>query len=110
MTKEEKHVNMQSLVGKFLDQNNCIEFDPYLGPSVISTNDELYNYCCNLCHWYLQLLEMDDTDKAGDLTRVIPNCMNAIPLFCSHRRLSKCFVENIVYILKCEFLLSPFQR
>ena len=45
MTKEEKHVILQSLVGKFLDQtitlslthtsDNYIEFDPYLGPSVI---------------------------------------------------------------------------
>ena len=110
MTKEEKHVILQSLVAKFLDQNNFIEFDPYLGPSIISTSDGLYNYCCNLCHWYLQVLEMDDTAKAGDLTRVIPNCMNAIPLFFSHSRLSKYFVENIDYVLKCEFLLSPLQR
>ena len=83
LTKEEKHVILQSLVGKFLDQYNFVEFDPYLGLSAISTSDELYNYCCNLCHWYLQLLEMDDTAKAGDLTRVIPNCLNSIPLFFS---------------------------
>ena len=110
MTQEEKSVILQSLVGKFLDSNNFLEFDPYMGPSIISTSDELYNYCSNLCHWYLQVLEMDDTAKAGDITRVIPNCLNAIPLFFSHSRLSKYFVENIDYVLKCEFLLSPLQR
>ena len=77
---------------------------------MISTSDELYNYCCNLCHLYLQLLEKDDTAKAGDLTCVIPNCMNTIPLFFSNSQLSKYFVENINYILKCEILLSPLQR
>ena len=110
MTQEEKSCILYSLVSKFLENFNYLDFDAYMGPSITSTSDSVYNYCSNLCHWFLQVLEMDDTAKAGDITRVIPNCMNAIPLFFSHSRLSKYFVENIDYILKCEFLLSPLQR
>ena len=110
MTQEEKSSILHSLVSKFLQEFNFLEFDAYMGPSITSTSDAVYNYCTNMCHWYLQVLEMDDTAKAGDITRVVPNCMNAIPLFFSHSRLSKYFVENIDYILKCEFLLSPLQR
>ena len=37
------------------------------------TGDQLYNYCTNLCSWGLHLLEMDDTAKEGDISRIIPN-------------------------------------
>ena len=77
----------------------------------ISTEpDELYNYSLQLCHWYLQLLELSDTAKEGDMNRLILNCKYNLPFFYSHSKLSKYLVENIDFVLKCEYLLSPLQR
>lgn len=77
----------------------------------ISTEpDELYNYSLQLCHWYLQLLEVSDTTKEGDMNRLILNCKYNLPFFYSHSKLSKYLVENIDFVLKCEYLLSPLQR
>lgn len=110
MAREEKSELLHSMIYRFIECNGYLHFDINDGGLVSSTDDKLYNYCNNLCHWYMQLLEMDDTAKDGDVTRVLSNCMNAIPFFFSHSRLSKYFVENIDYILKCEHLLSPLQR
>ncbi|XP_056009759.1 uncharacterized protein LOC125652729 [Ostrea edulis] len=73
-------------------------------------DDVLFNYSLQLCHWYLHLLEMNDTAKEGDLNRVILNCQYSLPFFFSHSALSKYMVENIDYILKCQHFLSPLQR
>lgn len=110
MRIEEKCELLESAVSKFICQNGYLQFDLDGGATAETTDDELLNYCSNLCYWYLQILEMDDTAKDGDITRIIPNCMNVVPLFFSHSRLSKYFVENLDYILKCEHLLSPLQR
>ena len=50
--------------------------------------------------WYLQMLEMDDIARHGDIIRLILNCMSAIPFIFSHSRLSKYFVENIDFVPK----------
>lgn len=47
--------------------------EQYLEP-ILSEPDELYNYSLQLCHWYLQLLELSDTAKEGDMNRLILNC------------------------------------
>ncbi|XP_014667952.1 PREDICTED: uncharacterized protein LOC106809399 [Priapulus caudatus] len=72
--------------------------------------DNMFNYSMNLCHWALHLEELSDTAREGDIERVIPNAMCSLALFYSHSKLSKYFVENLDYILKCEHLLSPMQR
>ena len=110
MSIEEKKEILHLTVSNFLSHMKYLSFDLDNGSSLVNTSDQLYNYCTNYCHWYLQMLEMDDTAKHGDITRLIPNCMSAIPFFFSHSRLSKYFVENIDFVLKCEKLLSPLQR
>lgn len=72
--------------------------------------DELFNYSLQLCHWYLHLVELSDTAKEGDLHRLPISCKCNIPFFSSHSKLSKCFIENIDFVLQCEHLLSPLQR
>lgn len=52
----------------------------YLEP-ILSVPDELYNYSLQLCHWYLQLLELSDTAKEGDMNRLILNCKYNLPFF-----------------------------
>ena len=72
--------------------------------------DAMENYARNLCHWTLQLLEMHDTAKEGDVDRLILNCKCNIPLFYSHSKLSKYYVENLDFVLKAEHLSSPQMR
>ena len=86
--------------------NGNLEFivDPATHP------DRLLNYCTNLCHWALHVMELDDTACEGDLTRIVPNCMYSLPFFYSHSELSEYFVECIDYILKVEHTLPPLQR
>ena len=110
MSLEEKKTILYSTVSNFLSHMKYLAFDLNNGNSLVNTSDQLYNYCTNYCHWYLQMLEMDDTARHGDITRLVPNCMSAIPFFFSHSRLSKYFVENIDFVFKCEKLLSPLQR
>lgn len=50
------------------------------------------------------------TAKEGDLNRTILNCQYSLPFFFSHSKLSKYLVENINYVLKCKYLLSPLQK
>lgn len=35
-------------------------------PPVEPKQDRLFNYCSNLCHWALHLMQLDDTAKEGD--------------------------------------------
>ncbi|KAH3866094.1 hypothetical protein DPMN_029146 [Dreissena polymorpha] len=39
------------------------------------TDDTVYNYCCNLCHWYMHLMMFEDIVKEGDVARIIPCLM-----------------------------------
>lgn len=90
--------------------DNQIVLVPY---TTEKKSDELFNYSRQLCHWYMHLVEMNDTAKEGDLNRAILNCQYSLPFFFSHSTLSKYLpnlVENIDYILKCEHLLSPLRR
>jgi len=69
-------------------------------PEPAPAQDEVFTYCNNLCHWVLQIMQMSDTAKEADTSRVIPNLMANIPFFYSHSSLSKYFVECLDYILK----------
>jgi hypothetical protein len=73
-------------------------------------DDELYNYCVLLCHFYLHILEMHDTAKEGDIRRNVINCKYVLPFFYSHSKLSKYMVECINYVLQTEYFLSPLQK
>jgi hypothetical protein len=53
---------------------------------------------------------MHDTATEGDLYRAVLNSKYVVPFFYSHSKLSKYLVENIDYVLKCEYLSSPLQR
>lgn len=82
-----------------------------LVPQLVERKDDrLYNYCMQLCHWYMHIAEMNDTAKEGDLNRAVLNSQYCLPFFYSHSALSKYLVENIDYILKSEVLSSPLQR
>lgn len=72
--------------------------------------DYLSNYSNLLCHWFLQLLNMDDTAKEGDPDRLIINCKQNLPMFFSHSARSNYFVECLDFIMKVEKLLSPSTR
>ena len=69
--------------------------------------DYIYNYSMQLCHWAVHLMSMNDTAKEGDVTRLLLNCSYNLPFFYSHSRLSKYFVENLDFLLKVKYLLSP---
>lgn len=92
---------------QLLNVNNSIVLVPCIAEK---RSDALFNYSLQLCHWYLHLLQMNDTAKEGDLNRAILNCQYSLPFFFSHPALSKYLVENIDYILKCDHMLSPLQR
>lgn len=70
----------------------------------------VFNYCCNVCHWVLLLLNFQDVVNEGDVIRVIPTLMYCLQFFFSHSRLSKYFEECLDFILKCEYMLSPMDR
>ena len=72
--------------------------------------DEFYNYCVNVCHWGLHVMQLNDTAKEGDLARSVINLKHCIPFFFSHSRLSKYFVECIDFLIKVCHTLSPKQR
>lgn len=72
--------------------------------------DDLMSYSTNYLHWFLQLMELDDTAKEGDHQRLIVNAKFNLFFFYSHSTLSKYFVENLDFLLKVEHLLSPAMR
>lgn len=98
--------SLQYQVQKVGDENQWILIPFHETPQ----SDEVFNYAMQLCHWFLQILELHDTAKEGDLNRTVLNCKYSIPFFYSHSRLSKYLVENVDYLLKTEFFLSPLQR
>ncbi|KAJ8299422.1 hypothetical protein KUTeg_023482 [Tegillarca granosa] len=72
--------------------------------------DELYNYCCNLCTWGLHLMQLDDMAKEGDITRIIPNLKLCLPFLYSHSNRSKYLEQAIDYICQTQYLLSPLNK
>ena len=83
----------------------------YLMPIVTRRPDVgTFNYCMQICHWFLYLVQMDDTAKEGDLHRTVLNCQYSLPFFYSLSNLSKYMVENINNIVQCKYLSSPLQR
>ena len=79
----------------------------YFPPPVPPKPDDLNNYTRNLCHWTLQLMELHDTAKEGDPDRLHLNCKSNMPLFFSHSKLTKYFVENLDFLMKTTVLNSP---
>ena len=73
---------------------------PVEQPAPRPEEDEIFNYANTLCQWTLQLMQMNDTAREGDITRIMPNLMSNVPFFYSHSALSKYFVECIDYLLK----------
>ncbi|XP_048250775.1 uncharacterized protein LOC124126864 [Haliotis rufescens] len=69
---------------------------------------EVYSYCQQLSHW--ALMELDDTAKEGDSNRLIHNAKMNIPFLFAHSSQSKYFVENIDFLIKVCYLLSPMMK
>ncbi|XP_071139042.1 uncharacterized protein, partial [Mytilus edulis] len=59
---------VQKLRAVIVDGKLAIE--QFLEPILVEP-DELYNYSLQLCHWYLQLAELSDTAKEGDMNRLV---------------------------------------
>ena len=76
---------------------------------VISESD-VKDTVCNLCHWVLQFMQIEDVVKEGDVVRLVPSLKYILQFFFSHSRLSKYFVECLDFVLKTEYLLSPMQK
>ncbi|CAG2192672.1 unnamed protein product [Mytilus edulis] len=64
------------------------------------SNDELFNYSTNLTIRGLHNLQMEDTMKEGDISKIIPNLKECIPIFYAHSCLSKYLFECVDYITK----------
>jgi len=75
-----------------------------------NTNDSVLNYCCNVCHWVLLLLNFQYVVNEGDVIRVIPTLMYCLLFLFLHSRLSKYFEDCLDVMLKCEYMLSPMDR
>lgn len=67
---------------QLLNVNNNIVLVPCIAEK---RRDALFNYSHQLCHWYLHLLQMNGTEKEGDLNMAILNCQYSLPFF-SHTR------------------------
>lgn len=107
----DREKEMHNMLEKFMSQYGYLNDDHET--SDIKTHDRsdtVYNYACNVCHWVLQLMMMEDIVQEGDVVRLVPSMMYTLQFFFSHSRLSKYFVECLDFILKSEFLLSPMQR
>jgi len=75
-----------------------------------NSNDELFNYCCNVCHWTLHLLHIEDATKEGDLQRLLLNSKQNLLFFYSYSANSKYFTSTLDFIIKACFTLSPLMR
>ena len=69
--------------------------------------DEIMSYCTNFCYWAMHLMQMNDTNKEGDIDRLVLSCKMNIPFFYLHSTLSKYFVENVDFIMKTVISSSP---
>ena len=52
-------------------------------------DNSISDYGCNLCHWALHLLHLNDMAKEGDLARTSLSLKANIPFFYGHSKLSK---------------------
>ncbi|VDH95939.1 Hypothetical predicted protein [Mytilus galloprovincialis] len=102
LTKENK---MMELSGEILHK-----FDVMRTGVPSESNDELFNYSTNLTIRGLHYLQMEDTVKEGDISRIIPNLKVCIPIFYAHSCLSKYLFECVDYITKVTCFLSPLEK
>lgn len=70
-------------------------------------DNSISDYGCNLCHWALHLLHLNDMAKEGDFARTSLSLKANIPFFYGHSKLSKYFVECLDLLLKTEVTCSP---
>ena len=101
---------MFTMLEEFMSHYGYLEIADNNTSSKTQTDDTVYNYSCNLCHWVVQLILMEDIVKEGDITRLVPSVMYSLQFFFSHSRLSKYFQECLDLVLKSEYILSPLQR
>ncbi|KAH3871762.1 uncharacterized protein LOC127868570 [Dreissena polymorpha] len=110
-SKSENYESLLNSLRQFLDHFGYLDY-VHETDDVVSndTDDTVYNYCCNLCHWYMHLMMFEDIVKEGDVARIIPCLMVCAQFFFSNSRLSKYFQECLDFVLKCEYCMSPMQR
>ncbi|XP_052072085.1 uncharacterized protein LOC127710328 [Mytilus californianus] len=75
-----------------------------------STEDYVCNYFTNLLTWGMQIVNMNDTAKEGDMERLIMNMKENAAFFYSHSAMSKYFSECINTILQVDHLSSPHMK
>lgn len=85
---------MYQMLERFMDHYGYIDSVIQASEEIrsVSLQDTVYNYSCNLCHWFLNLLTMEDIVREGDVVRLIPTLKYSLQFFFSHSRLSKYFV------------------
>ena len=50
----------------------------------LKLKDEVYNCSMNVCHWGVHLMQLNDTAKEADISRVIVKLKYCLPFFFSH--------------------------
>jgi hypothetical protein len=102
----ERMSEMNNILRRFILNYGYLE----MMEGTCSCNDEVYCYCNNLCRWFVQLIQMQDYVKEGDIIGLIPSLMACIPFFFCHSRLSKYFVELIDFIIKANICCLHYKE
>ena len=68
--------------------------------------DSVMSYCEQLCHWMIQLENMNDLAREADSQRAVLSAKTNIPFFYGHSTRSKYFLESLDFILKTTILGS----
>ncbi len=79
----------------------------YVSDNNLPSGDNLFNYCNQVAHFALHLMNLNDTAKEGDIDRVFPNMKYNARLFYSHNTSSKYYHEVLDFLLKTMHTLSP---
>ena len=103
MSQEEKEVVADSLLSKFLDKYGYGE----LSSSGLPQGDGVYNYCNQVAHFALHLMNLNDMAKEGDVDRAITNVQYNSHIFHSHSLSSKYYHQCLDFLLKITHTLSP---
>ena len=69
--------------------------------------DAVMSYGSQVCAWSLQLMNLNDMAKEGDINRIGLSVKANMPFFFSHSNLSKYYVECLDIILKTQHMNSP---
>ncbi len=106
MPTEEQQVIIDKVLTRFLHTYKY----GYLSDEGLPKGDCLFNYCNQLCHFTLHLLNTNDLTKEGDIDRLIPTTRYDSSLFFSHNASSKYYHQALDFLLKTQHTLSPHMK